>query len=187
MKPIIVHISGLPGCGKDELAKRLDKTYHGLKYIDADSLLTGKDMITINHAEEHGFDEQLKIWKKIYLKRIRQCVKKCQKKGKKIFLLVGSLDYGSPGGEKLNISADHKLYLRKPIKKQIKEFYHTEIVEGLLGDSDYLQGVVNSDWSVPSTQEYISAYNREIDWHSKFSYKLVNDEEVEQIIKNLFK
>ena len=89
MKPIIIHISGLPGCGKGRLANKLNKTYHGLKYIDADTLLTGKDMITIENAREEGFEQQLKIWKKLFLKRIRHCVKKCQKKDKKIFLLVG--------------------------------------------------------------------------------------------------
>jgi len=193
-KNIIVHISGFPGSGKTTLGEKLQKKFKNIIVYDTDGFIQhhtkeGKQLLKIekdilnNKKTNKDYKD---LWKKTIKNKIDDFISKYNNK---IIVFVGSLDNFAPPNTIYNINANYKFVLDVPLDELMKRYYlRISKMEQKLTKKEsenYWNNLSKGIYHITGSDDMIKALKKYNEWHKKYDYIFLNDNDIIDKINNI--
>jgi hypothetical protein len=193
--PVVVHLSGSPGSGKNYLAETLRGTA-GLAIVDTDELIQhhnelGKRLVALGEtAPEAGY---VREWRAVFGSAIAEAIARVARTSR-VVLLVGILNHFGHGNT-LDLDRDlprlpgavaapviAKLFLDVAPATLLQRYY-TRLSD--IKDRGYWDRVASGDYTITSSSEIVENSAREREWHAEHAYSMVPQEEARRWVELL--
>ena len=200
-KNIIIHISGFPGSGKTTLGEKLQKKFKNIIVYDTDGFIQhhtkeGKQLLKIekdiltNKKTNKDYRDLNKnyrdLWKKTIKNKIDEFISKYNNK---IIVFVGSLDNFAPPNTIYNINANYKFVLDVPLDELMKRYYlRISKMEQKLTKKEsenYWNNLSKGIYHITGSDDMIKALKKYNEWHKKYDYIFLNDNDIIDKINNI--